>query len=217
VSDAISGNLGLSRKFYVAIHYCPVRSNFLASNPLYDSGFWRFWGVHDLNCMTLICDAFGLIAPEARMNAGKTLFAQVMEFVPWKTFGRIIERRNGDAGARTLNCAELFRIMAFSRLTWRESLRDIEACLDANQNKLFHMGLGSSPARSTLSDALNQRDWRIHHSLALRLIARARALYADEPALLNLDAAVYALGSTTIDPGVHPHQRRQAARRQRAG
>jgi hypothetical protein len=141
----------------------------------------------------------GLIPPEAGMNAGKTLFAQVMEFVPWKTFGRIIERHNGDAGVRTLSCAELFRIMAFSQLTWRESLRDIEACLDSNQTKLFHMGLDSSPARSTLSDALNRRDWRIYHALALRLIARARALYADEPALLDLDAAVYALDSTTID------------------
>ncbi len=133
------------------------------------------------------------------MNVGKTLFAQMMEFVPWKTFGRIIERHKGDAGVRTLNCAQLFRILAFSQLTWRESLRDIEACLAANQAKLFHMGLGSAPARSTLSDALNQRDWRIYHALALRLIARARALYADEPALLELDAAVYALDSTTID------------------
>ena len=127
------------------------------------------------------------------MNVGKTLFAQVMEFVPWKTFGRIIVRHNGDRGTRTLKCAELFRILAFAQLTWRESLRDIEACLAANQAKLFHMGLGLTPARSTLSDALNQRDWRIYQALALRLIARARALYADEPALLNLDAAVYAL------------------------
>jgi len=141
----------------------------------------------------------GLIDPEAGMNVGKTLFAQVMEFVPWKTFGRIVTRHQGDWGVRTLYCAELFRILAFSQLTWRESLRDIEACLAANQAKLFHMGLSSAPARSTLSDALNQRDWRIYHALALRLIARARALYADEPALLDLDAAVYALDSTTID------------------
>jgi hypothetical protein len=141
----------------------------------------------------------GLSDPEAGMNVGKTLFAQVMEFVPWKTFGRIVTRHKGDWGVRTLNCAELFRILAFSQLTWRESLRDIEACLAANQAKLFHMGLSSAPARSTLSDALNQRDWHIYHALALRLISRARALYADEPALLDLDAAVYALDSTTID------------------
>ena len=133
------------------------------------------------------------------MNLGKTLFAQVMEFVPWKTFGRIVERHKGDAGVRTLSCADLFRVMAFAQLTWRESLRDIEACLAANQTKLFHMGMKASPARSTLADALERRDWRIYHALAQRLIARAKALYAQEPSVLELDASVYALDSTTID------------------
>ncbi len=133
------------------------------------------------------------------MNVGKTLFAQVMEFVPWKTFGRIIERHHGDAGVRTLGCADLFRIIAFAQLTWRESLRDIEVCLSANRGKLFHMGLKNVPARSTLSDALNQRDWRIYHALAMRLITQARALYAKEPLDIDLDATVYALDSTTID------------------
>jgi len=133
------------------------------------------------------------------MNVGKTLFAQVMEYVPWKTFGRIINRHDGDAGVRTLDCADLFRVMAFAQLTWRESLRDIESCLTANQSKLFHMGLSGIPARSTLSDALNQRDWRIYHALAMRLIARARDLYAKESTGLELDATVYALDSTTID------------------
>ena len=133
------------------------------------------------------------------MNVGKTLFAQVMEFVPWKTFGRIVARHKGDAGVRTLGCADLFRVMAFAQLTWRESLRDIEACLAANQAKLFHMGMKAPPARSTLADALNLRDWRIYHALAQRLIARARALYAQEPSVLDLDASVYALDSTTID------------------
>ena len=122
------------------------------------------------------------------MNVGKTLFAQVMEFVPWKTFGRIIERHHGDAGVRTLGCADLFRIMTFAQLTWRESLRDIEVCLTANRAKLFHMGLKNVPARSTLSDALNLRDWRIY-----------RALYANEPLDIDLDATVYALDATTID------------------
>ena len=103
------------------------------------------------------------------MNVGKTLFAQVMEYVPWKTFGRIVERHQGDAGVRTLSCADLFRVMVFAQLTWRESLRDIEACLAANRNKLFHMGIKAPPARSTLSDALNQRNWRIYHGLAQRL------------------------------------------------
>ena len=133
------------------------------------------------------------------MNVGKTLFAQVMEYVPWKTFGRIIERYGGDAGVRTLDCADLFRVMAFSQLTWRESLRDIEVCLAANHGKLFHMGLSAAPARSTLSDALNLRDWLIYHALAMRLIVRARELYAKEPTGIELDATVYALDSTTID------------------
>ena len=94
------------------------------------------------------------------MNVGKTLFAQIMEYVPWKTFGRIIDRHGGDAGVRTLSCADLFRVMAFAQLTWRESLRDIEVCLAANQARLFHMGMKGAPARSTLADALSLRDWR---------------------------------------------------------
>jgi Domain of unknown function (DUF4372) len=107
------------------------------------------------------------------MNVGKTLFAQVMEYVPWKTFGRIVERYRGDAGVRTLGCADLFRVMAFSQLTWRESLRDIEVCLTANQTKLFHMGLKNIPARSTVSDALNLRDCRILFEAVLVLAAPA--------------------------------------------
>jgi hypothetical protein len=141
----------------------------------------------------------GLMNLEQRMNVGKTLFAQVMEYVPWKTFGRIIERHGGDAGVRTLGYADLFRVMAFAQLTWRESLRDIEVCLTANQAKLFHTGLKGIPARSTLSDALNLRDWHIYHALAMQLIARARALYTKEPTSLTIDAMVYALDSTTID------------------
>jgi hypothetical protein len=133
------------------------------------------------------------------MNVGKTLFAHVMEYVPWKNFSRIIDRHNGDAGVRTLGCADLFRVMVLSQLTWRESLRDIEACLLSNQAKLFHMGLKSTPARTTLADALNSRDWHIYHALAMRLILRARELYVKEPIGIELDATVYALDSTTID------------------
>ena len=133
------------------------------------------------------------------MNMGKTLFAQVMEYVPWKNFGRIIDRYGGDAGVRTLSCTDLFRVMAFAQLTWRESLRDIEVCLGANQSKLFHMGMKGVPARSTLADALSLRDWRIYHALAMRLMTRARQLYASESLNIDIDATVYALDSTTID------------------
>jgi hypothetical protein len=133
------------------------------------------------------------------MNIGKTLFAQVMDFVPWKTFGRIVDRHRGNAGIRTLGCADLLRVMIFAQLTWRESLRDIEVCLLANRRKLFHMGLKKVPARSTVSDALNSRNWRIYHALAMRLIAQARKLYADDVLDIGLDATVYALDATTVD------------------
>ena len=133
------------------------------------------------------------------MNLGRTLFAQLMEYIPWKTFGRIIDRHSGDSGIKMLDCADLFRIMAFAQLTWRESLRDIEICLTVNQNKLFHMGIKNIPARSTLADALNNRDWNIYYELANNLISRARKLYENEALTLDLDATVYALDSTTVD------------------
>src|SRR6266567_971995 len=111
------------------------------------------------------------------MNLGKTLFAQLMDFLPWKTFHRIVDRYGGDQRVRTLSCAEQWRVMAFAQLTYRESLRDIEACLLAQAGKLYHMGLRSPVSRSTLADANERRDWRIYADLAQRLITQARALY----------------------------------------
>ena len=133
------------------------------------------------------------------MNAGKTLFAQLMEFVPWTSFARIVHRYSGNAGVRTLSCAEQFRAMAFAQLTWRESLRDIEASLSANATKLYAMGFRSTVRRSTLADANEVRDWHIWSDLAALLIRRARKLYATEPLGVELDNTVYALDSTTID------------------
>jgi hypothetical protein len=134
------------------------------------------------------------------VNAGKTLFAQVMEFVPWTSFTRIVQRHGGDSGVRALSCAEQFRAMAFAQLTWRESLRDIEASLSANAGKLYAMGFRSAVKRSTLADANESRDWRIWSDLAALLIRRARKLYASESALgVELDNTVYALDSSTID------------------
>jgi len=95
------------------------------------------------------------------MNTGKTLFAQVMEFLPWKTFGRIVPRHGGDSRVRTLNCGEQYRAMAFAQLTYRESLRDIETCLSVQASKLYHMGFSEPVRRSTLADANEARDWRI--------------------------------------------------------
>ena len=133
------------------------------------------------------------------MNAGKTLFAQIMEFVPWTSFARIVHRYSGNAGARTLSCAEQFRAMAFAQLTWRESLRDIEASLSANAAKLYAMGFRSPVKRSTLADANELRDWHIWSDLAALLIRRARKLYASEPLGVELDNTVYALDSSTVD------------------
>jgi hypothetical protein len=133
------------------------------------------------------------------MYVGKTLFAQVMEFVPWTSFARIVQRYSGNAGVRTLSCAEQFRAMAFAQLTWRESLRDIEASLSANANKLYAMGFRSAVKRSTLADANESRDWRIWSDLAALLIRRARKLYANESLSVELDNTVYALDSSTID------------------
>ncbi len=133
------------------------------------------------------------------MHVGKTLFAQVMEFVPWTSFARIVQRYSGNAGMRTLSCTEQFRAMAFAQLTWRESLRDIEASLSANAGKLYAMGFRSAVRRSTLADANELRDWRIWADLAAVLIRRARKLYANDSLGVELDNTVYALDSSTID------------------
>ena len=133
------------------------------------------------------------------MNQGKTLFAQVMEFVPWTSFARIIARYGGDSGVRSLPCTEQFRAMAFAQLTYRESLRDIEACLLANQTKLYGMGFRSPVKRSTLADANERRDWRIWADLAALLIKRARRLYCNDSFGVELYNTVYALDATTID------------------
>jgi hypothetical protein len=133
------------------------------------------------------------------MNIGKTLFAQVMDFVPWTTFQRLVSHYGGDHRVRRFNCAEQFRVMAFAQLTFRESLRDIEACLSAQAAKLYHMGLRSPVSRSTLADANESRDWRIYADLAQRLIVQARKLYATDSIGVDLEETVYALDSTTID------------------
>jgi hypothetical protein len=133
------------------------------------------------------------------MYTGRTLFSQVMDFVPWSTFGRIVVKYRGDDGVRTLRCTEHFRVMAFAQITYRESLRDIEACLGSQPAKLRSMGLREPVAKSTLADANELRDWRIWSDLAAVLIKRARSLYLEDDIGLNLANTVYALDSTTID------------------
>jgi hypothetical protein len=133
------------------------------------------------------------------MNAGKTLFSQLMDCLPWSTFARIVARYHGDHSVQTFPCTEQYRAMAFAQLTYRESLRDIEACLSAQPAKLWHMGFRGPVRRSTLADANQSRDWRIYAELAQRLIAQARRLYVGETLSVDLKETVYALDSTTID------------------
>jgi len=133
------------------------------------------------------------------MYDGKILFAQAMDFLPWKTFHRIVSRYGGDQRVRTLSCSEQFRVMAFAQLTYRESLRDIETCLLAQAVKLYHMGIRQPVPRSTLADANESRDWRIYADFAQILIAQARKLHANESIGIELSDTVYALDATTID------------------
>ena len=133
------------------------------------------------------------------MYTGKTLFSQLMDFLPWSTFTRLVARYDGDYSVQTFPCVEQYRAMAFAQLTYRESLRDIETCLSAQPAKLYHMGFRRSVRRSTLADANETRDWRIYAEFAQRLMAQARRLYVGESLLGDLDNTVYALDSTTID------------------
>src|SRR5271157_273643 len=133
------------------------------------------------------------------MNTGKTIFTQLMDFLPWSTFDRIVARYDGDRAVRTLSCAVQYQVMAFAQLTYRESLRDIEACLSAQSAKLYHMGFREPIRRSTLADANETRDWRIYAEFAQRLIVQARRLYAGDSLDVDLTNTVYALDSTTID------------------
>jgi len=133
------------------------------------------------------------------MNSGKTVFSQLMDFIPTYEFRKCIERYHGEYKVKTFSCWDQFLCMAFAQLTYRESLRDIEACLRSVQIKLYHMGIRGKAARNTLAHANAVRDWRIYADFAQVLIQRARKLYAGEELAVQLDQTVYALDSTTID------------------
>jgi hypothetical protein len=133
------------------------------------------------------------------MYAGKLVFAQVMEFAPWHTFRRLVAKYRGDFNVRTFSCLDQFLSMAFAQITFRESLRDIEACFEAHAAKACHLGLRGNFTRSNLADANERCDWRLYCEFAQALIRIARKLYATETLGLELDNTVYALDSTTID------------------
>jgi len=133
------------------------------------------------------------------MNQGRTVFSQLISFLPDREFRRCVERYQGDLRQRGFSCWDQYLAMAFAQLTYRESLRDIEACLGSLQGKRYHLGFRSKVARSTLADANESRDWRIFADFAQRLIAIARGLYVREPIGVDLEQSLYALDSTTID------------------
>lgn len=133
------------------------------------------------------------------MNVGKLVFAQIMEHLPLTTFRRCVARYGGEHKVKTFSCLDQYLCMAFAQLTYRESVRDLEACLRAQANKLYHMGIRGSIARNTLANANAVRDWRVYADLAQSLIGIARRLYAEEPFGVDLKETVYALDASTID------------------
>jgi hypothetical protein len=133
------------------------------------------------------------------MNLGRTVFSQIMEHLPEYEFQKCVSRYRGDSHLRGFSCLDQYLAMSFAQLTYRESLRDIEACLRAVASKLYHMGLRGKVSRATLADANESHDWRIFADFAQVLIAIARPLYAHDPIGIDLDQSLYALDSTTID------------------
>jgi hypothetical protein len=133
------------------------------------------------------------------MNLGRTLFSQLISFLPDREFRRCVARYNGDCRLRSFSCWDQFLCMAFAQFTYREGLRDIEACLRSSPDKLYHMGIRGRVSRSTLADANERHDWHIFADFAQILITRARGLYANDPFGAELQLSAYALDSTTID------------------
>jgi len=133
------------------------------------------------------------------MNSGRTVFAQLLDHLPSYEFQKCVTRYRGDYQQKTFSCWDQYLSMAFAQLTYRDSLRDIEACLRSMQGKLYHMGFRGKVARSTLADANESRDWRIYADFAQVLIGIARPLHAHDPMGVDLEHSLYALDSTTID------------------
>lgn len=133
------------------------------------------------------------------MNHGRTVFSQLIEHLPDRSFRRIVARYDGDRRVRSFCCWDQYLCMTFAQLTFRESLRDIEACLRALGDGLYHLGIRGRVSRSTLADANEKRDWRIYAEFAQKVITQGRRLYTDDALGLELDQTVYALDSTTID------------------
>ena len=178
-------------------HHCPANEGCTDSKWRTGNELSLFRACRDLNL-----GAGGLGSGDGRqwlMNQGRAVFSQLISFLPDREFRRCVERYQGDVRLRGFSCWDQYLAMAFAQLTYRESLRDIEACLRSVQGKLYHLGFRGKVARSTLADANESRDWRIFADFAQVLIAIARPLYARDPIGVDLDASLYALDSTTID------------------
>jgi len=134
-----------------------------------------------------------------KMNQGQTVFSQIMDYLPKHSFRNCVNKYDGNYKVRSFSCWEQFLVMSFAQLTYRESLRDIESCLRAMQNKLYHMGIKSRVSRVTLAEANEKRDWRIYSDFANILINIAKELYKGENLFDELNETIYALDSTTID------------------
>jgi hypothetical protein len=133
------------------------------------------------------------------MYTGKTVFSQVMDYLPMHEFRKCVDRYNGNYHTSSFSCLDQYLCMAFAQLTYRESLRDIEACLRSRKEKLYHLGIRGRVSRSTLAEANEKRDWQMYADFCQILISQARSLYADEDFGVELKETAYALDSTTID------------------
>jgi hypothetical protein len=133
------------------------------------------------------------------MNTGQTVFSQLIDFLPQKQFDKCVRRYHGNHRIKSFSCFDQYLCMVFAQITYRQSLRDIETCLRAMQQKLYHCGIRGDVSRTTLAKANENRDWRIYADFAQILINKARTLYANEDFGIQLDREVYALDSSTID------------------
>jgi hypothetical protein len=177
---------------------CPVKVLHVPSKSLIDRQESRFRTCHRFE-LPLAVYPVPNGASEAGMHEGKIVFSQLMDHLPQHSFRRCVERFGGDHAVKSFSCQDQFRCMAFAQLTYRDSLRDTVTCLNAQQAKLYHMGIRGRVRRSTLADANERRDWRLYAAFAQILIGQARRLYANDRFGADLDGAAYALDTTTID------------------
>ena len=182
-----------------SVHYCPVNEQVRVCKFFDKFVLDGFWVVIDFNSIVHLTVIFLSPKDGDGMNVDRSVFSQLMDFVPRHELRTAVKRYKGEYRVRRFSCWEQFLCMAFAQLTYRDSLRDIETCLRSLGSKLYHSGIRSKVARSTLADANERRSWQIYQDLALALIERARKLYQSDKLLDDLASAVYAFDSTIIE------------------